>query len=93
MKVSGWDRKHVIMCFDMKNIESAKAILVVAAGWELETPEKHYNGSMLWKCEGVQVLREGCGRKSSWTSVQSLPDLAKSRIQLDMSLLYTINQN
>lgn len=53
MKVSEWDRKHVIMCFDMKNIGSAKAVLVVAAGWELETPEKRYNGSMLWKCEGV----------------------------------------
>jgi len=77
----------------MKNIGSAKAGLVVAAGWELETPGKHYNGSMSWKCEDVQALREGCGRKSSWTSVQSLPDLAKSGIRLDTSLLYTINQN
>jgi len=46
MKVFEWDRIHVIMCFGMKSIGSAKAFLVVAVGWELETREKHYNGSM-----------------------------------------------
>ena len=48
----------------MKSIGSAKAFLVVAVGWELETRERHYNGNTSLQYEGIQILRGGHGRES-----------------------------
>jgi len=50
--------------FGMKSIGSAKAFLVVAVGWELETRERHYNGNTSLQYEGIQILRGGHGRES-----------------------------
>lgn len=61
----------------MKSIEFGGEFLVVAVGWALEILKRHYNASMTWRYEDIQVVKVECCRKSSWTSLQSGTQLAE----------------